>query len=64
MSDIDPARLRHDLRTPLAVILGFADLLATDGDLDAEQRRDYARRISNAALEMRDLLDVASAPRP
>lgn len=53
------ARLRHDVRTPLAVILGFADVLALKADLSEEERRDYATRIIAAANEIRDLLDAA-----
>lgn len=48
--------LTHDLRTPLAIILGFADLLGKD-EVSAEERKDYARRIATAAVEMRELLD-------
>ncbi len=53
----------HDLRNPLIVIEGFASLLATQPDqLTEDERRDYARRIHDAARRMRrqlnDLLDV------
>jgi signal transduction histidine kinase len=58
----DPVEmLRHDLRSPLTVITGFADLLALDHRLSAEQRKDYAKRISAAADEIRRLLDEAAA---
>jgi signal transduction histidine kinase len=50
-------RLRHDLRTPLAVIMGFADLLERRDGISDEERRDYAQRITVAVREMRDLLD-------
>jgi signal transduction histidine kinase len=50
-------RLRHDLRTPLAVIMGFADLLERRDGISDEERRDYAQRITAAVREMRDLLD-------
>ena len=53
------ARLRHDLRSPLTVVLGFAELLAGDRVLSEEQRRDYAARLLAAATEMRDLIDSA-----
>jgi signal transduction histidine kinase len=53
--------LRHDLRSPLTVITGFADLLALDRRLTPEQRTDYAKRISAAADEIRRLLDDAAA---
>jgi signal transduction histidine kinase len=52
-------RLRHDLRTPLTVVLGFAEILAGERELSDEQRRDYAERVLKAALELRDALDSA-----
>ena len=60
------ARLVHDLRNPLAIVDGFAGLLARDdGSLDPEKRADFARRIVDAAAEMRALLDASrSAPPP
>ena len=55
----DPVRqLVHDLRSPLAVVDGFAGLLA-NADLPPEKRADYAARIADAAREMRALLDAA-----
>jgi signal transduction histidine kinase len=53
------ARLRHDLRSPLTVVVGFAELLASDRELTDEQRRDYAERVLNAGLEIRELIDTA-----
>jgi signal transduction histidine kinase len=50
-------RLRHDLRTPLTVMIGFAELLASDRQLTEDQRRDYATRVLNAGIEMRELID-------
>ena len=56
----DPlAKLVHDLRSPLAIVDGFAGLLARE-DLSDEKRADYAARIAEAAAEMRSLLDAAS----
>ena len=52
-------RLRHDLRSPLLVIGGFAQLLAGDRELSLEDRRLYAERIQAAAEELRGLLDDA-----
>jgi signal transduction histidine kinase len=52
-------RLRHDLRSPLLVISGFAQLLAADRDLSDEDRRLYAERIQTAAEELKALLDDA-----
>jgi signal transduction histidine kinase len=63
MSDDDAAgrlvKLVHDLRTPLTVVSGFADLLSRNGDqLTAEQRDDYLERIRAAAGEMGEILDA------
>ena len=60
MPEHDPvAGLRHDLRTPLAVVAGFAELLGTDRPLGDEDRRDYAERVLSAALEIREMIDAA-----
>ena len=61
----DPAeRLRtlvHDLRTPLAVVLGFAELVARDPEaLSPQQRADYLARVLEGAEELRRLLDEAA----
>jgi signal transduction histidine kinase len=53
------SRLRHDLRTPLTVVIGFAELLAGERAVSDEQRRDYSERVLSAALEMRSLIDGA-----
>jgi signal transduction histidine kinase len=52
-------RLRHDLRTPLTIVAGFAEVLAGDRPLSEDDRRDYASRIVNAAREIRELIDAA-----
>ena len=52
-------RLRHDLRTPLTVVIGFAEILASDRALSDDERRDYAQRVLNAGLEIRELIDSA-----
>jgi signal transduction histidine kinase len=50
--------LAHALRTPIAIIQGFAELLLRDeGELTDEQRRDYAERIRSAAADLRNELD-------
>jgi len=58
MDEPDALRtLVHDLRTPLAVVSGFAELLETRGrELDAAQRERYAQRIVQAAREMDAIL--------
>jgi signal transduction histidine kinase len=53
------SQLRHDLRTPLTVVIGFAELLASERELSDERRRDYAERVVNAGLEIRALIDGA-----
>jgi light-regulated signal transduction histidine kinase (bacteriophytochrome) len=56
----DLRQLVHDLRSPVAIVDGFSALLERDqGDLTAEQRADFIRRIRAAAAEMRSLLDGA-----
>jgi signal transduction histidine kinase len=59
--------LAHALRTPIAVIQGFAELLLRDdGTLTPQQRHDYAERIRTAAGDLRDELDrrLEAAARP
>jgi signal transduction histidine kinase len=57
----DPvSALVHGLRTPLAVVSGFAELLDRRGeDLSAEQRAEYVARILQAAREMDAILQSA-----
>ncbi len=62
MSDTEKTaarRLRHDLRTPLTIVAGFAEILAADRPVSDEDRRDYAQRIVAAAEEIRELIDAA-----
>jgi signal transduction histidine kinase len=59
---IDPdelSRLRHDLRTPLTVVIGFAEILSGTRPLSDEDRRDYAERVLSAAIEIREMIDAA-----
>ena len=58
MTDEARRRLRHDLRTPLTIVAGFAEVLAADREISERDRRDYAERIQVAAAEIRDLLDT------
>jgi K+-sensing histidine kinase KdpD len=54
--------LVHDLRTPLTLVEGFAELLARRGDeLGPAERAEHLERIAAAAREMRALLDTARA---
>ena len=52
------ARLVHDLRTPLTIVQGFAELLDRGADkLDDTRRTEYLGRIAQASREMKDILD-------
>jgi signal transduction histidine kinase len=51
-------RLRHDLRTPLTIVAGFAEVLAADRPISDQDRRDFAARIQDAAGEIRSLIDA------
>jgi signal transduction histidine kinase len=50
-------RLRHDLRTPLTIVAGFAEVLASERPISDVERRDFAGRIQDAADEIRVLID-------
>jgi signal transduction histidine kinase len=52
-------RLRHDLRTPLTIVAGFAEVLAADRQISDADRREFATRIQVAAGEIRRLIDQA-----
>jgi signal transduction histidine kinase len=51
-------RLRHDLRTPLTIVSGFAEVLAADREITDADRREYASRIQAAAVEIGELVDA------
>ena len=51
-------RLRHDLRTPLTIVSGFAEVLAAERDISEADRREYASRIQAAAVEIGELVDA------
>jgi len=50
-------RLRHDLRTPLTIVAGFAEVLAGERQISDQDRREFAERIQDAANDLRKLLD-------
>lgn len=56
MDDESLRKLRHDLRSPLVVIDGFAQLLAGDRSISEQERRDYAERILRASKELEQLM--------
>ena len=58
MTDEELRRLRHDIRTPLTIVAGFSEVLAADGPISDEARRDYAARIQAAAEELRAMIDA------
>ena len=52
-------RLRHDLRTPLTIIAGFAEVLAGERAISDAERREFAGRIQDASGEIRRMIDSA-----
>ena len=60
VSDTEARRkLRHDLRTPLTIVAGFAEVLAGDREISHADRREFAARIQDAAGDIRRLIDQA-----
>jgi signal transduction histidine kinase len=58
------ARLVHDLRTPLTIVQGFAELLDRgSATLDDARRSEYLGRIAQAGREMKDILDEERSDR-
>jgi signal transduction histidine kinase len=57
LTDEEVRRVRHDLRTPLTIVTGFAEVLAAERAIPDESRREYAARIQAAAEELRRMLD-------
>lgn len=59
------ASISHELRTPLTAVVGFAQLLRDDTDLDAEDRAAMIRSIVDEGYDLaniiEDLLTVAKA---
>jgi len=53
----DRAEIFHELRTPLSVIVGYAELLVARGDEPA-LRREAAERILEAAARLSETLDA------
>ncbi len=57
-------RLAHDLRSPLVVVRGFAELLAERPGIADEQRAEFVQRILEGARELEAILDAERASRP
>ena len=59
--------LAHDLKNPLAGVVGFADLLLDEPDMDADERSDHMQMIRTSAQRMmmmvRNLLDANAIER-
>jgi signal transduction histidine kinase len=58
LPDDELRRLRHDVRTPLTIVTGFAEVLAGEKPVSDADRRDYAQRILDAGQELRAMLDA------
>ena len=54
-------RLLHDLRTPMTIVAGFAEVLAGERAMSDSERREFATRIQQAAEEIRVLIDSVLA---
>jgi two-component system phosphate regulon sensor histidine kinase PhoR len=51
------ANVSHELRTPLTVVSGFLEHFADDGAMSPEQRRHFARLMSDQTARMLSLVD-------
>ena len=51
------ASVSHEMRTPLAIIIGFADLLARGDDVGDAVRAEAVDRIRSSATEMRAMVE-------
>lgn len=51
------ASVSHEMRTPLAIIIGFADLLERADSLGADVQREAVDRIRSSAAEMRGMVE-------
>lgn len=57
------AKLVHDIRTPLTLVLGFTDLLRRRGDeLSPDQREEFLQRIDDAAKDLKRIVDDVRPP--
>ncbi len=51
------ANVSHDLKTPLTVVLGYAEALAKDSKLPEKERERLLQHVYNKALEVIQLMD-------
>ena len=51
------ANISHDIKTPLASIKGYAELMSIDYDIEAEEVSQYAKIIENKANYIKELVD-------
>ena len=51
------ANASHELRTPLTTVLGYAETLAEDSDLDTELRSNFGRTIRDEARRMLRIIE-------
>ena len=51
------ASVSHEMRTPLAIIIGFADLLERSEDLEDHVRAEALERVRASAAEMRAMVE-------
>jgi signal transduction histidine kinase/CheY-like chemotaxis protein len=58
------ARISHDLRTPLTSIIGFAELVQTAGQENAERGRIIGRSARHMLAMVNDLIDYARGGEP
>lgn len=52
--------LTHELRTPLALIKGFSQVILEDEDMDEENRKDFLKTIYNESCRLSAMLDKLS----
>lgn len=60
---LEESQFRHDVQTPLAVIVGFAETLIQYGDqLPAEERRSLLAKIKAQAEHVMELVEAVGTP--